>query len=217
MTLPTDQLHALSEAVAELDETRVQQAMDALLAAEPSQAELETLIQHWQSGMNEVGRRFEANEYFLAELVFAGEIARQVMEQVGPRLQAGPGRSLGRVVLGTAHGDIHDIGKDIAKTMLMAAGFEVYDLGVDVAPARFVDKAKEIGAQIVGISGLLTLSAETMHQTVAALEAAGVRGQVKVIIGGNLADAVVCQRVGADGYTRSAVEGVNICKAWVGA
>jgi methanogenic corrinoid protein MtbC1 len=217
MTLPTEQLNALTEAVAELDEARVQQVLDALLAADPGQAELATVVQHWQAGMNEVGRRFEANDYFLAELVFAGEIARQLMERVGPLLQAGPGRSLGSVVLGTARGDIHDIGKDIAKTMLLAAGFEVHDLGVDVAPARFADKAKETAAQIVGISGLLTLSAETMRETVAALEAAGVRGQVKVIIGGNLVDAVVCQRVGADGFTRSAVEGVNICKAWVGA
>jgi len=121
------------------------------------------------------------------------------------------------MVLGTAKGDIHNIGKDIAATLLKAAGFEIFDVGTDAAPEVFVNKLKETGAPILGISGLLTPSFESMKQTVQALEAAGLRDKVKVIIGGGIVTEVVRKYVGADAFTDDAPEGVELCKKLAGA
>jgi len=137
-----------------------------------------------------------------------------VMSRMMPRLKVAPAR-IGKVVLGTAHSDIHDIGKNIVRDMLEAAGFEVYDLGIDVPYQQFVDKVRETSPQIVGISALLTLATETMKGTVDAMKDAGLRDRVKVIIGGNPVDEKVRAYVGADRFTNSAAEGVKICKKWV--
>ena len=210
------QTEELSKAVADLDEPKVLQLIEQLTAAEPSEADLNQAIKACQDGMTEVGRRYETGEYFLAELIFAAEIARQVMEAIRPRLMVPGAERVGKVVLGTVHGDIHDIGKNIVASMLDAAGFDVYDLGIDTAPEKFVDKVRETSPQIVGMSGLLTQAIESMKETVDALDNAGLRDRVRVIIGGNPVDEVVRKRVGADRFTRSAAEGVEICKQWVG-
>jgi len=118
--------------------------------------------------------------------------------------------------MGTAKGDIHNIGKDIAATLLRAAGFEIYDLGTDVAPEAFVSKLQETGASILGISGMLTPSFESMKQTVQALEAAGLREKVKVIIGGGIVTEMVRKYVGADAFTDDAPEGVDLCRKMAG-
>jgi len=209
------QVEELSKAVADLDEPKVLQLVEQLLAGKPSQAEFNQAIKACQDGLTEVGRRYEAKEYFLAELLFAGEIAKEVMEAIRPRLEIPGGERVGKMVLGTVRGDIHDIGKNIVGSLLDAAGFEVYDLGIDTAPQKFVDKLRETNAQIVGMSGLLTLSIESMKETVDALKDAGLRDRVKVIIGGNPVDETVRKQVGADRFTRSAAEGVEICKQWV--
>lgn len=205
----------LATAMGNLEEKKILGWVDQFLAGNPSTEHLNEAIKACQDGMSEVGNRFESGEYFLAELIFAAEILQQVMERFRPLIKAGSGTRLGRVVLGTADGDLHDIGKNIVRDMLEAAGFEVHDLGINVAVQRFVTAVKEIKPQIVGISGLLTLALDSMKNTVDALKEAGVRDDVKVIIGGNPVTGKVCQRVGADAFTRSAAEGVEICKKWV--
>jgi len=204
----------LSKAIADLDEPKVHKLVEQFLAAKPSEADVKQAVKACQDGMIEVGNRYEAKEYFLAELIFGAEIMKEAMALMLPRLKVAPKR-IGKVVLGTAQGDIHDIGKNIVRDMLDAAGFEVYDLGIDVPVERFVGKIRETNAQIVGISCLLTLATETMKGTVDAIKKAGLRDRVKVIIGGNPVDEVVRAYVGADRFTRSAPEGVEICKKWV--
>jgi methylmalonyl-CoA mutase cobalamin-binding domain/chain len=122
--------------------------------------------------------------------------------------------TVGKMVLGTVKGDIHNIGKDIVATLLKAAGFEIYDLGIDVAPGKFVEKLTETGAPILGMSGLLTPSFGAMKETVEAVEAAGLRDKVKIIIGGGIVTEQVQKYVGADAFTDDAAEGVEICRSF---
>jgi methylmalonyl-CoA mutase cobalamin-binding domain/chain len=140
------------------------------------------------------------------------------MAAIEPRLTAGQsGEPLAKIVIGTARGDIHNIGKDIVVTLLKAAGFEIHDMGVDVAPEAFVNKVRETNASILGISGLLSPSYESMKQTVQALEAAGLRQKVKVVIGGAIVTELVRAHVGADAFTDDAPEGVEICRKFAAA
>jgi len=139
-----------------------------------------------QGAMGIVGRRFEQAVYFLPELILAGDLLSQIKKLVEPRLAASPPRQrLGRVVIGTVKGDIHNIGKDLVAFMLDANGFGVFDLGVDIPPQAFVDKAKEVGANIVTFSGLLTVAFEPMKATVDTFRQAGMRDKVRVMIGGH--------------------------------
>jgi dimethylamine corrinoid protein len=209
------QMEKLSKAIADLDEPNALKLVQQFLASGPSGADLNQAIKACQEGMIQVGNRYETKEYFLAELIFGAEIMKEVMALMLPRLKVSPTR-IGKVVLGTAQGDIHDIGKNIVRDMLDVAGFEVYDLGIDVPIQQFVAKVRETNAQIVGISCLLTLATETMKGTVDAIKKAGLRDRVKIIIGGNPVDEMVRVYVGADRFTRSAPEGVEICKKWVG-
>jgi methanogenic corrinoid protein MtbC1 len=138
-----------------------------------------------RKAMEIVGQRFASSEYFIPDLVYSGEILKAVTEMVKPKLsKAAESKKLGKIVFGTVAGDIHDIGKDIVVFMLDVNGFEVYDLGVDVPAQKFVEKIKETGAPVVGLSGFLTLAFDSMKQTVEAMEAAGLRDKVKVMIGG---------------------------------
>ncbi|WP_461570318.1 cobalamin B12-binding domain-containing protein, partial [Thermincola ferriacetica] len=122
---------------------------------------------------------------------------------------------IGKIVLGTVEGDLHDIGKNIFASMAEAAGFEVYDLGIDVPAGKFVEKIKEIKPQILGMSGVLTLALDAMKNTVDALQAAGLRDDIKIIIGGNPVTEDACKQIGADAFTTNAAEGVKICQEWV--
>ena len=143
----------------------------------------------------------------------SGEIFKEAMAVVEPNLKAGASeKPLAKMVLGTAKGDIHNIGKDIVATLLKAAGFEVYDVGIDAPPQVFIDKLKETDATILGISGLLTPSFESMKQTVQAVKDAGLRDKVKIIVGGGIVTEVVCKYVGADAFTDDAPQGVELCK-----
>jgi 5-methyltetrahydrofolate--homocysteine methyltransferase len=168
-------------------------------------------------GMEIVGKRFADSEYFIPDLVYSGEILKAVNELVKPRLtKATEIKRLGKIVFGTVAGDIHDIGKDIVVFMLDVNGFEVYDLGVDVPAQKFVDKIKESGAPIVGLSGFLTLAFDSMKQTIEAMKAAGLRGKVKVMIGGGQITEEVRKYTGADAYGKDAMAGVSLAKKWVG-
>ena len=175
------------------------------------------ILEDARKGMEIVGKRFATGEYFIPDLVYAGEILKSVTEMVKPKLsKVGQARKLGKIVFGTVAGDIHDIGKDIVVFMLDVNGFEVYDLGVDVPAQKFVDKIRETGAPIVGLSGFLTLAFDSMKQTVEAIKTAGLRDKVKVMIGGGQITEEVREYTGADAYGKDALTGVTLAKKWAG-
>jgi methanogenic corrinoid protein MtbC1 len=175
------------------------------------------ILEDARKGMEIVGKRFASSEYFVPDLVYSGEILRAVTEMVKPKLsKAGEIKRVGKVVFGTVAGDIHDIGKDIVVFMLDVNGFEVYDLGIDVPVQKFVDKIKETGAPIVGLSGFLTLAFDSMKQTVDAIKAAGLRDKVKIMIGGGQMSDEIKNYTGADAYGKDAMAGVTLAKKWTG-
>jgi methanogenic corrinoid protein MtbC1 len=168
------------------------------------------IIQDCKEGMRQVGAHYERNEYFLAGLIMAGEIFREVMELIQPIVAPSPShRASGRVLLGTVEGDIHDLGKNIVNMLLGCRSFAVYDLGVNVAPAVFADQVDELQPDIVALSGLLTSSYDAMRETVVLLRSRGL--QAPIIIGGGQISEEVCRYVGADHWTTDAVAGVEIC------
>jgi len=164
-----------------------------------------------------VGKRFADGEYFIPELIYSGEILKVITERVKPKItQAAGVKRLGKVIIGTVAGDIHDIGKDIVVFMLDVNGFEVFDLGVDVPAQKFVDKIKETGSRVVGMSGFLTLAFQSMKDTVEAIKKAGLRDKVKIMIGGGQIDEQVRIFSEADGYGKDAMAAVKMAKGWIG-
>jgi methanogenic corrinoid protein MtbC1 len=167
--------------------------------------------------MEMVGKRFADGEYFIPDLVYSGEILKGITDMVKPKLaKAAEVKRLGKVVMGTVAGDIHDIGKDIVVFMLDVNGFEVYDLGVDVPAQKFVEKIKESGAPIVGLSGFLTLAYDSMKQTIEVIKDAGLGDKVKVMIGGGQISEEIRNYTGADAYGKDAMAGVSLAQKWVG-
>ncbi len=167
-----------------------------------------------------VGKRFEAGEYFLPELILAGEILKKISKMAKPFFEQkveSKTQCLGKVVIGTVEGDIHNIGKDIVTFILDVNGFEVHDLGVDVAPARFIEAIKKVQPEIVGMSALLTLAFESLKNTVEAIKESGLRDQVKIMIGGGAVDDKIRIYADADAYGPDAVAAVNLAKDWIGA
>jgi methanogenic corrinoid protein MtbC1 len=172
------------------------------------------LIEACQEGMRQVGLRYERNEYYLAGLIMAGEIFRQVMEALRPVVERQvSGRASGSILLGTVQGDIHDLGKNIVTMLLSCHHFAVHDLGVDVSPTTFVQEAARVQPDVVGLSGLLTSAYDAMRETVTLLRADGYRQPI--VIGGGQISAEVCQYVGADHWTTDGVTGVELCKRLV--
>ncbi len=202
----------LALALADLEEAAALESVDAKLAAgeDPN-----TIMESCRLGMTEVGKRYEAGEYFVSDLMMAGEILKQVTARVTPHLKSGSAQPKGKVVVGTVKGDIHDIGKDIVVAMLRSNNYEVTDLGVDVPPARFVDALRETGAPILGLSGLLTIAFDGMKETVQALEGAGLRSKVKVMIGGGPVSEMVRESTGADAWGPDAQAAVSLANGWV--
>jgi methanogenic corrinoid protein MtbC1 len=165
-----------------------------------------------------VGQRYEEGSYFLPELMLAGEMLNQVTDILKPELAKLPEITRhGKVLIGTVEGDIHDIGKNIVTFMLDANGFDVLDLGVDVSPGRFVEAIQDFEPQVVGLSGFLALAFDTMKETVEAIETAGLRDGVKIMIGGGQVSEQVREYTAADAYGRDAAAGVSLAKKWVGA
>ena len=164
-----------------------------------------------------VGKRFADCEYFIPELVYSGEILKAITDMVRPKLtKEAEVKRLGKVVVGTVAGDIHDIGKDIVVFMLDVNGFEVKDLGIDVPVQKFVDAIKETGSKVVGLSGFLTLAFQSMKDTVEAIKKAGLGDKVKIMIGGGQIDEHVRSFTGADAYGKDAMEAVKLAKGWIG-
>jgi len=176
------------------------------------------ILEDARKGMEIVGKRFASSEYFIPDLVYSGEILKAVTELVKPKMtKAAESKKLGKIVFGTVAGDIHDIGKDIVVFMLDVNGFEVIDLGVDVPVQKFVDKIKETGAPIVGLSGFLALAFDSMKETVEAIKTADLRDKVKIMIGGGQMSDEIKKYTGADAYGKDAMAGVTLAKKWVGA
>ncbi|HPB38841.1 MAG TPA: cobalamin-dependent protein [Syntrophorhabdus sp.] len=170
-----------------------------------------------RSAMEVVGKRFETSEYFIPDLIMAGEILKEISEIVKPLLEkSGGSAKKGKVLIGTVAGDIHDIGKDIVTFMLDVSGFDVLDIGIDVPVQTFIEKIKEFQPQVVGLSGFLTLAFDSMKKTVEAIEKEGLRDKIKIMIGGGQMDETVKTYVGADAYGKDAVAGVQLCKQWIG-
>jgi methanogenic corrinoid protein MtbC1 len=167
-----------------------------------------------KDAMDVIGKRFEDGEAFIPELMLAGEMMTAITGVLKPRMaEEASADKLGKIVMGTVQGDIHDIAKDIVCFMLDLNGFEVTDLGVDVPPEKFVEAVKETGAKIVGLSGFLTLAFDPMKDTVAALKAAGLN-DVKIMIGGGQIDENIRQYTGADAYGKDAMAAVAVANEW---
>lgn len=203
----------LINAIAEMDEEGALALTKELLAAgTPPTA----ILDDCRAAMEAVGKRFEHGEYFIPELILAGEMLKGISAEVKPYMTGGheAAKRQGKVVVGTVKGDIHDIGKDIVVFMLDVNGFEVYDLGIDVPVESFVAKIAEVKPQVVALSGFLTLSYDAMKQTVDAIQAAGLRDGVKIMVGGGTVDQQVCQYAGADAFGLDAMAAVSLAKGW---
>jgi 5-methyltetrahydrofolate--homocysteine methyltransferase len=205
-------LEEITEAITKLEEDKVLKLVKEELDANQDPIKL---LEACRKGMAEIGKG-AGDTIFLTDLIMAGEIFNEAMELLMPKLMSATTKSLGKIVIGTVEGDIHNIGKNIAINFLKAEGFEVIDLGVDVPPQKFVDAIKEHNPPVVGMSGLLTLSIEPMKKAIETITGANLRENVKVIIGGERTDQGVCDYVGADAWVNDVIEGVNIIKNWVG-
>lgn len=190
----------------------------AMQALEAGIAPLVAIERALNPGMQRVGERYENGDYFIPDLVMAAEAMKAAMQVFEPVLMARQEQRqvLGTVVIGTVAGDIHEIGKSLVATMLSAAGFQVHDLGVDVPATVFVDKVREVGADVLGLSALLTTTMRNQEVVIEALKEAGLRDSVKVIVGGAPASAEWAQTIGADGYAENAHEAVDVVKQLLG-
>jgi 5-methyltetrahydrofolate--homocysteine methyltransferase len=175
------------------------------------------LLEEAREGMTLVGQRFAKEEYFIPDLIFSGEILKGIVKILEPHLKkTKEQKRVGKAVVGTVAGDIHDIGKDLVVFMLDVNGFEVLDLGIDVPAQKFVDAIKESGSKVVALSGFLTLAFDSMKETVDAIQKAGLRDKVKIMIGGGQIDEQVRRFTGADAYGRDAMAAVQLAKGWIG-
>jgi len=171
-----------------------------------------------REAMDIVGKRFEQGEYFLPELVLAGEMLENIGAIAKPLITQGPGgepKKLAKVLVGTVHGDLHDIGKNIVTFMLDINGFEVKDIGIDVPVKTFIDEINAFRPDVVGLSGFLTIAFDSMKETIAAIQDAGLRDKLKIMIGGGQVDEAVRNYTGADAFGTTAVEAVSLCKNWM--
>lgn len=210
-----DNLKAIYESVVEGDNAGVQAnvkvAMEAGLPAGT------ILTEGLIAGMAEVGRLFEEGEYFVPEMLIAARAMKSAMAILKPLLTAGEVGAAGKVIIGTVKGDLHDIGKNLVKMMLEGGGFEVVDLGSDVSPDKFVEAVKREQPTHLGMSALLTTTMPSMKDTIQALSAAGIRDQVKVIVGGAPVTPKYATEIGADGYAPDASSAVDLAKELIGA
>lgn len=200
----------LTAAVGELDEDVMIELLEQLMEENPSDAS--EALAACQRGMDIVGELFETKEYFISDLIFAGDLMSEAVEILKPELSKSTTSGSGKMLLCTVEGDLHDIGKNIVRSMLEASGFEVIDLGIDTHCDKILEAIKEQDIHIVGLSGVLTLAIDAMKKTVDAIRNAHL--DVKVIIGGSPVSESVCKYVGADAWAINPQDTVNICSAW---
>ena len=199
----------LAVAMGELDEDTVKEILESVDSVEAANAAMEAC----QKGMDTVGKLFEEGEYFVGDLIYAGELMTDAVEVLKPYLASGEAAgSKTKMILCTVKDDLHDIGKNIVRSMLEANGFDVLDLGIDCPAEKVVETAKTEGIKIVALSGVLTLALDSMKATVDAIKAAGL--DCKVIIGGAPVSAEACKNIGADEWAHSPQKTVATCKSW---
>jgi 5-methyltetrahydrofolate--homocysteine methyltransferase len=203
----------LATAIIEGNAPAAKQATETALAS--GRAAIEIVQSEMMPAMAEVGRLFEEGEYFVPELMLSARAMKGALELLRPLLAASGARSSGRVVIGTVAGDLHDIGKNLVAAMLEGGGFDITDLGTDVAPARFVEAVSGTGAPILCLSALLTVTMPSMKKTIEALEQAGIRGQVKVLVGGAPLSEHYAREIGADAYGDTASAAVTLARRFV--
>ncbi|MCR3922602.1 MAG: cobalamin-dependent protein [Firmicutes bacterium] len=202
----------LANALRDLNEDKVHELVDAKLAEKVSPIDI---INECNEGIMAVGELFASEKYFLTELMFSGEIMQSVMAKLEPliAIKSAEGQIVGTVVIGTVAGDIHDIGKNIVINLLRSHRFKVIDLGVDVPTEKFVDMVRTSGTKILGLSALLNTTYPEMKKVIDAIETAGLRDQVKIIIGGTVTSENVRDFTGADAFANDAITGINYCKS----
>ena len=208
-----EKLSALYNAILEGDVAATQAGVQAALDAglEPGIILADGMI----AAMKEVGRLFEEGEYFVPEMLIAARAMQAGMHLLKPRLLSSDVKSAGKVAIGTIKGDLHDIGKNLVALMLEGAGFEIIDLGVDVAPEKFVEAISTGGADIVAFSALLTTTMSNMKNTIDAIQQAGLRNKVKIIIGGAPVTQAYADQIGADGFAPDASRAVSLAQSLV--
>jgi corrinoid protein of di/trimethylamine methyltransferase len=202
----------ITNTLVNLDEDKTLELVkNALKKTDPLQ-----LIEALRAGMTIIGEKFERKDYYLTDMIFAAEIFSGAMNLLEPHIEKITTEVLGKVVIGTSQGDIHDIGKNIVASLLKCAGFEVIDLGVDVPPEKIVETVKKVKPDIVGLSGLLTTSFEPMAQVIERLEKEGLRGSIRILVGGGPVNEEWAQKVKADAFAKDAVEAVKLAKQYCG-
>ena len=208
-------LNQLASALGDLDQESVKELLGKALDAgsHPNQIVLNGL----SPGLEIVGQRYEAKEYFLADLLMAAHIMKSAVETLRPYLDKEKVETqfLGKVVIGTVQGDIHDIGKNLVVSMLSLAGFDVYDIGIDVPPEKFVTEVKKANADIVAMSALLTMTAPMVKSVIEALTKEGLTKRVKTLVGGRAVTREFAEQIGADGYGEDAIEAVKVAKEMI--
>jgi methylmalonyl-CoA mutase cobalamin-binding domain/chain len=205
------ELEKLTELIIELEVDDIQEAVKEAL--EEDQADPFQVLDALTKGMDEVGRRYEEKEYYLTELVLAGETMKEAFEVLQPALaKLDNTEAKKKIVLATVKGDNHDIGKNILASLLLSSGFEIHDLGMDVDPKDIVEEVRKSNADVVALSSLLTMTVEQIQVTHEALKEAGLRDKVKLIVGGAPLNAELAKKLGADAFAEDAVEGVRLIK-----
>ncbi|MCR4436365.1 MAG: cobalamin-dependent protein [Clostridiales bacterium] len=203
----------LIEAMADLDEDLVLSEVKALISQNVLALDI---IAYLQEGMGIVGKRFEEKEYFLSELIMSAEIFNEASQLLGGVGGAGATSKYGTFVMGTIYDDIHDIGKNIVTTVMSSNGFNVVDLGVDVCTEKYIDAIKEYKPKVIGISCLLTTAFDNIKECIQSIEKAGLRKDLKILIGGGPVDEATCKYVGADHVCKNAQETVEYSKKYMG-
>lgn len=206
-----DETQTICDYVVNLDVDKIEGAVKKAL---DSGVDPHSVLDAISRGSQEVGRRFERGEYYLSDLMMAGETMKLGIDVTRPFLK-GKGRASGKVLLGTVEGDLHDIGKNIISVLLSADGFEVVDLGIDVSPSRFAEKAAEVRADIVGVSALLSVSVPNVRRVAESLEEKSLRSKVKIIAGGAALREEYAERLKIDAAVNDAVKGLAIIESWL--
>lgn len=201
----------IKNAMQDLDEDTLLELMQSVM---DSGADAMEAVKACQEGMEGVGKLFEEGEYFVGDLIYAGEILTQAIEIIKPALSEGEGGNVGRLVLCTVKDDLHDIGKNIVKSLLEAGGFEVLDLGIDTPAEKIVETAKTENIKIIALSGVLTLALDSMKAAVQAFKDAGMRDEVKIIVGGAPVNEVSAKNIDADAWASSPQKTVSVCRGW---
>lgn len=209
----TDILDSIASAIGKLDSSETTKAL-VTNALSQGLSPTEITEKGIRRGLEIVGEKYEANEYFLSELLYAGSLVSELFELLKPSMKNRQLERKGTIVLGTVKGDIHDLGKNIFKMLADSSGFEVHDLGVDVEPASFVNEVRQARPQVLALSALLTTALEEMGNTMDELRAAGVKTNLRVLLGGNAVKKEFGAEIGADATALDAVEGLEICKEW---